>query len=319
MKVETKKKIRFQDIWVYLGLVVILLGFTVIAAATGRNFLSWANISNIIVQSSVIAVLAISASFVIITGGIDISIGTLAGFVGMVIAVCIRDGMAIVPACLVGIAVGTLRGAISGVGIAHGKLPPFVMTLGMNSVLGGMILLVSNSQPVSGLPNELALIAKTRIGPFPIFLLYVIVLYLVMNFVLRRTRFGRHVYSIGGNRQAARLSGVAVKRVEVITYAIGGFFAAIAGLMLLSRLQYASVTAGKSYEMQAIAASVIGGVSMSGGRGKLMNTLVGALILGIIKTGLQTMDLPTLYQEIATGLIIIFTVLMDKAEERKSE
>lgn len=313
------KKIKFSALWIYIGLIIITVAFTIIAAATGRNFLSWANISNIIVQSAVIAVLAISASYIIITGGIDISIGTVAGFTGMVIAVLIRGGAPVFVASIIGIITGGIIGTISGIGIAYGKIPAFVMTMGMNSAVGGLILLVSNSQPVTDLPASLAAFAKTRLGPIPIFLIYVIILYIVMGFVLQKTKFGKHVYAIGGNRTAARFSGVCVKKVEVLVYTIGGIFAGFAGLMLLSRLMYASTTAGKGYEMNAIAAAVIGGISMSGGRGKLVNTLIGALILGVIKTGLQTMDLPTFYQDIATGLIIIFTVLVDKSDERKAE
>ena len=314
-----KKKVKLSELTIYLGLIVIVLGFTVVAAATGRNFLSWSNVSNIIVQSSVIAVLAIGISLIIITGGIDISVGTNAGFVGMVTALMIRAGVGILPACLIGLLVGVICGTCTGIGIAYGKLPPFVMSLGMNSVLTGMILVVSNSQPITGLPDALGAIAKTRIGPLPIFLFYILILYAIMVFIVGRTRFGRYVYAIGGNRQAARLSGVAVQRYELVVYMIGGLFAALSGLMLLARLQYASTSAGKGYEMLAIAAAVVGGISMSGGRGRLINTLVGAMILGVIKTGLQTMDLPTYYQEIVTGLIIIGTVFVDRARERKAE
>ena len=314
-----KNKIRFSQIWIYIGLVVIFVAFSAIAAATGRRFLSVSNVFNIISQSAVIAVLAISASCIIITGGIDISIGTLAGFVGMISAVLMKKGMPVFPALLIGILVGVLVGMINGMGIALGKLPPFVMTLGTNTILGGLILLVSNSQPVSSVPEAVAMISKLRVFGLPIFLFYILVMYAIMAFILGKTRFGRHVYVLGGNRQAARLSGVADKRVEIMVYAIGGFFSSLAGIMLLSRLQYASTNAGSGYEMNAIAAAVIGGISMSGGRGKLWNTLIGAFILGIIKTGLQAMDLPTLYQEIATGLIIIVTVLVDKTDERKAE
>lgn len=199
-------------------------------------------------------------------------------------------------------------------------MPAFITTLGSMQAVRGLAQIINGGQAVSGFPLEIGAVMKTRFfGVVPIGVMYVAVFYTVMVLILSYTKFGRRIYAIGGNAHAARLSGIKVKRIEVSVYVLSGAFAAFAGVMLLSRLLYADPSAGNSYEMDAIAAAVIGGISMSGGKGRLANTVVGAIILATLTNGLQIMNVATYYQTVITGLVIIIAVFADKQKERKAE
>ncbi|MGI6152266.1 MAG: ABC transporter permease [Christensenellaceae bacterium] len=318
--VAKKRNINVHSVAIYIGAVLIFVIFAILCAASGKNFVSWQNISNIIVQSSVIAIIAIGASFVILTGGIDLSVGSIVGFTGIISGLCMQAGMPVVGSLLIGVVCGTALGLANGIVISYGKVPPFIMTLGMLSIGRGMTLAVVEGMPIAGFPLELAGFANTNVfGVIPIFIIYVIIAYFIMVIVANKTKFGRHVYAVGGNRNAAHLSGIKTKRIEMMVYVLAALFGAIGGIMLLSRLSYASPTAGDGYELDAIAAVVIGGISLSGGQGKVINTLVGALILGILKCGLQMLNVSSYFQQIATGLVIVVAVFMDKAKDRKAE
>lgn len=180
-------------------------------------------------------------------------------------------------------------------------------------------MVINKGRPVSGFPETLGKITNTQLCGIPISIFYVFILYAIIILVMNRTRFGRHIYSLGGNPNAAKLSGVKIKRIEMYTYMLSGIFAALGGILLLSRLSYADPNAGSGYEMNAIASTVIGGIALSGGKGKIGNTLVGALILGSLTCGLQILNVPVYYQTIITGLAIVGAVYLDKAKERKAE
>ncbi len=314
------KKNLISTMALYIGIVVIILVFTLLCGLKGIQYLSWSNITNIVVQSSIIGVMAIGASCVILTGGIDLSSGSMLAFDGMIFALLtVRHNVPVIVAFVITLVLGCLIGVLTGIGISYGKLPAFIMTLGVMQMAQGGALALNSGQPISGLPAELNQFARTTIGGIPTFAYCLLILYAIMVFVMGKTKFGRYVYSLGGNAQAARLSGVNIKRMEILVYMLAGLFSAIAALMLLARLAYASPTSGDGYEMDAIASCVIGGIALSGGQGKIGNTLIGALILTILKNGLQMLDVSAYYQQIITGLVIIGAVLMDKAEERKAE
>lgn len=314
------KKSQFSVFALYIGMAVIILAFTLLCRFKGINYLSWVNITNIIVQSSIIGVMAIGASLVILTGGIDLSSGAMLAFNGMVCALLtVKYGVPLAVAIVLTLLVGCAVGALTGVGISYGKLPAFIMTLGVMQMAQGGALALNGGQPISGLPSVLNKFAKTTLVGIPVFVYCLVILYAIMIFVMHKTKFGRHVYALGGNIQAARLSGINVKRVEILVYTLAGLFSAIASLMLISRLAYASPTSGIGYEMDAIASCVVGGIALSGGQGKIGNTLVGALILTILKNGLQMLDVSSYYQQIITGIVIVGAVFMDKAEERRAE
>ena len=305
---------------IYIGMVGIFLVFAIVCSAMGKNLLNLNNIMNIINQASINAIIAIGASLVILTGGIDLSVGSVVGFVGIFLAMNLKAGMSIPLAILLCLICGVAIGLFNGILVSYGKVPAFITTLGSMQAVRGLAQIINGGQAVSGFPLEIGAVMKTRFfGVVPIGVLYVAVFYTVMVLILSYTKFGRRIYAIGGNAHAARLSGIKVKRIEVSVYVLSGAFAAFAGVMLLSRLLYADPSAGNSYEMDAIAAAVIGGISMSGGKGRLANTVVGAIILATLTNGLQIMNVATYYQTVITGLVIIIAVFADKQKERKAE
>lgn len=315
-----KRRISLSEWIIYIGMVGIIIAFTILCSIDGKNFLTFSNIMNIINQASINAVIAIGASIIILTGGIDLSVGAVVGFVGIFLGMSLRSGMSIGLAVILCLVCGAAVGLVNGLLISYGKVPAFIATLGTMMAVRGMAQIINGGQAISGITLDLAVVMKTKFfGVIPIGVLYVLVLYGVMCFVLYCTRFGRSIYAIGGNEHAAALSGIKVKRIEVAAYVLGGIFAAFAGVMLLSRLLYADPSAGNSYEMDAIAAAVIGGISMSGGKGKLQNTVIGAIILATLTNGLQILNVPTYYQTVITGLVVIVAVFADKRKERIAE
>ena len=317
---NTKHKINLSNWMIYIGMVGIFLVFAIVCSAMGKNFLNLNNIMNIINQASINAIIAIGASLVILTGGIDLSVGSVVGFVGIFLAMNLKAGMSIPLAILLCLICGVAIGLFNGILVSYGKVPAFITTLGSMQAVRGLAQIINGGQAVSGFPLEIGAVMKTRFfGVVPIGVLYVAVFYTVMVLILSYTKFGRRIYAIGGNAHAARLSGIKVKRIEVSVYVLSGAFAAFAGVMLLSRLLYADPSAGNSYEMDAIAAAVIGGISMSGGKGRLANTVVGAIIPATLTNGLQIMNVATYYQTVITGLVIIIAVFADKQKERKAE
>ncbi len=313
-----KKKLDVQSIVIYLAALVIFFVFTILASINGKSFLSLTNIQNIITQSSVISVIAIGQSIVILTGGIDLSVGSIVGFVGIAGGLLMNMGLPVPLFVVFALLCGLILGLANGIAISYGRIPAFITTLASMQIIRGLCMLLNSGKPVSGFPPGLRMIMNANIFGIPIAIYYVAILYGVMVIVMSKTRYGRYVYAIGGNSHAAALSGVNVKRIELISYMLAGLFAAVGGVMLLSRLSYADPNAGGGYEMNAIAATVIGGIAMSGGRGKLANTLVGALILGMLTTGLQILDVPNYFQTIITGFAIAGAVYIDKSKERKS-
>lgn len=315
--VRKERKIDLHSIAIYIIAVAIFVMFAILAEMNGRSFLSLSNIRNIITQSAVISVIAIGQTMVIITGGIDLSVGSVVGFVGITGGLMIKAGIPVLAAVFLTLVIGIMVGLINGLLISYGRIPAFITTLAMMQIFRGLCMLVNSGKPVAGFPEGLTRIMGTEIFGIPISIFYVFLTYLIMMTLMAKTRFGRYVYAVGGNREAAKLSGVKVQKIELITYALAGLFAALGGVMLLSRLSYADPNAGISYEMNAIAATVIGGTAMSGGKGKLGNTFVGAIILGMLTTGLQILNVPVHFQSIITGMAVAGAVYLDKIKERK--
>ncbi len=313
------KKLDVKAATLYIGCVVIFLAFTIICAINGKSFLTIGNIQNIITQSAVIAIVAIGCSLVILTGGIDLSIGSVVGFVGIFGGLMIKNGLPLPIVVILCLLCGAVVGGINGYFISYGKVPAFIVTLGSMQIIRGITKLLTKGRPVSGFPDSLSLITNAEILGVPVMVLYVFIFYALVIFMAGKTVFGRRIYALGGNANAAKLSGVKVNMVEILTYVIAGVASAIGGVLLLSRLSYADPNAGVGYEMDAIAAAVIGGIAMSGGKGKVGNTLVGALILGMLKCGLQILNVDTYYQTIIVGIVIVVAVYIDKAKDRKAE
>lgn len=298
----------------YLAFLVIFIVFSLL----NENFLSINNVLNIIVQSSIIAIIAVGQTMVILTSGIDLSVGSIVGAVGIGIGLLMVAGVSIPVAVVIGVIMGAAFGLINGVIISYGRVPAFITTLGMMGIARGFGLALNEGKPVAGLPMAFEKIASASIWGIPSFVFYTLIIFVIMFVVLERTKFGRHIYAIGGNRDAARLSGVKVKVVETIVYLFSGLFAGLGAVLLAARLNYATPVAGNGYELDTIAAVVIGGTALSGGQGRIIGTLLGALMLGILRNGLTIVNVSSFFQQIIIGSVIIIAVFADKLNEKKN-
>ncbi|MEU6738999.1 ABC transporter permease [Streptosporangium sandarakinum] len=290
-----------------VALVVLVVGLSLLSG----DFLTVTNLLNVGVQAAVTAILAFGVTFVIITGGIDLSVGSVAALSAIVLAWLATDsGLPWPLAVLVALAVGLVCGLANAALIAYGKLPPFIATLAMLGIARGLALVISQGSPIA-LPDAVTHLGDTIGDYLPIPVLVMIAMGLITALVLSRTYSGRAIYAIGGNEEAARLSGIKVDRQKLITYGLSGLFAAIAGIVLASRLASAQPQAASGYELDAIAAVVIGGASLSGGKGRAFGTFVGALILAVLRNGLNLLSVSAFWQQVVIGVVIALAVLSD--------
>ena len=281
------------------------------------HFLTLANALNVMEQTAINAIVAVGMTYVIITGGIDLSVGSLLAFSGIVLAQALRAGWPTPLAVGAALLVGAATGLANGVGIAFGRLPPFIMTLGMMSVARGSALLATGGRPVSGFGAGFRSLATGRVLGVPAPIVLTAAIYAGAHLVLARTRFGRYVYGIGGNEEATRLSGVAVRFHKTMVYGVSGLASAVAATLLTARLNTAQPIAGINYELDAIAATVIGGTSLSGGEGSLGGTIVGALTMGVLRNGLNLLGVSSFLQQLVIGAVIITAVLVDLTLKEK--
>lgn len=294
------------------GLVLLV----VIMAIMSGDFFTTQNLLNVGVQAAVTAILAFGVTFAIVAGGIDLSVGSVAAFSGVLLGwFTVTQGMPTFLGIILAILCGTACGLLNGVLIAYGKLPPFIATLAMLSAARGLAQVVSEGNPVL-LPEDLSWIA-TNIGEWlPVPVIVMLLAGLVAAVVLTRTYSGRTMYAIGGNEEAAKLSGIRVNRQKLVIYTLVGAFAAVAGIVFAARLGSAQPNAAMGYELDAIAAVVIGGASLTGGIGKASGTLIGALILGVLRNGLVLLDVSAFWQQVVIGVVIALAVLLDTLRRR---
>lgn len=289
------------------ALVVLVVAMSLLSG----DFLTTQNLLNVGVQAAVTAILAFGVTFVIVSAGIDLSVGSVAALSATVLAWSATSAgvpvvLAVVLAILTGIACGFVNGAL----VSYGKLPPFIATLAMLSIARGLSLVISQGSPIA-FPDSVSRLGDTLGGWLPVPVLVMIAMGLVTALVLGRTFIGRSMYAIGGNEEAARLSGLRVKRQKIVIYALSGLFAAVAGIVLASRLVSAQPQAAQGYELDAIAAVVIGGASLAGGVGKASGTLIGALILAVLRNGLNLLSVSAFWQQVVIGVVIALAVLLD--------
>lgn len=281
------------------------------------HFLTLSNLVNIVEQTSINAIVAVGMTFVILSGGIDLSVGSIVALAGVVLGAALQGGqplpVALILAALTGVACGLANGAL----ISWGRLPPFIVTLGTMSIARGGALLFTEGRPVSGFDASFRAIATGRVGVAPAPVIAMAVVYAAAYFVLARTTFGRYVYAIGGNEEATRLSGVSIRFHKTMIYGVSGLMSACAAVLLTARLNSAQPIAGINYELDAIAATVIGGASLMGGEGTLGGTLVGALIMGVLRNGLNLLGVSSFLQQIVIGGVIVIAVLLDTVLKRK--
>ncbi|MGX5209974.1 ABC transporter permease/substrate-binding protein [Streptomyces violaceus] len=293
------------------GALTALIVLVIAMSALSGDFLTTDNLLNVGVQAAVTAILAFGVTFVIVSAGIDLSVGSVAALSATVLAwTATSAGVPVFVAVLLAIATGIVCGLVNGILISYGKLPPFIATLAMLSVARGLSLVISEGSPIA-LPGSVSHLGDTLGGWLPVPVLVMIMMGLIAAFVLGRTYIGRSMYAIGGNEEAARLSGLRVKRQKLAIYAFSGVFAAVAGVVLAARLSSAQPQAADGYELDAIAAVVIGGASLAGGTGKASGTLIGALILAVLRNGLNLLNVSAFWQQVVIGVVIALAVLFD--------
>ena len=295
------------------GTLIGLFVLSIILWILSPHFLTISNLLNIAQQTSINAIIAVGLTFVIITAGIDLSVGSIMAFSGVVLASALNAGIPIPIAIIIGLAVGLLCGLINGILITHGHLPPFISTLGMMSVARGAALLYTDGRPISGFSQEFRFLATGEILHIPTPVVLMVMIYIIAHIILTKTKFGRYTYAIGGNEEAAILSGVRVKFYKSMVYGFCGLLSGLAAIILTARLNSAQPIAGIMYELDAIAATVIGGTSLMGGEGRVVGTLIGALIMGVLRNGLNLLGVSSFIQQTVIGAVIIIAVLIDMA------
>ncbi|CAM3370063.1 ribose ABC transporter permease [Hydrogenibacillus schlegelii] len=293
-----------------LGLIVL----SVALALTTPHFLTVNNILNVLRQVSINALIALGMTFVILTGGIDLSVGSMLALSGALAAGMIHGGVPAALAVALALFAGAAMGAANGVLVARGRLAPFIVTLATMTVYRGLTLVYTDGRPITGLGDAFGVIGRGYLFDLPLPVLWLGLGFAGSYLLLNSTVFGRHVYAVGGNEEAALHSGVATDRIKIWVYTISGLTAAAGGIILTSRLNSAQPTAGMGYELDAIAAVVLGGTSLSGGRGTLGGTLVGALIIGVLNNGLNLLNVSSFYQQVVKGAVILLAVLLDRSK-----
>jgi len=311
---DVEKKNKWIDIVLFLDKYRVLLIFAlllIVASFLSDAFLTTNNLFNVFRQVSIIAIMSVGMTLVIITAGIDLSVGSVMAFSGAILAGVIAAGVSLPIAIIACLAVGIVLGAFNGFIIAKGKVPAFIATLAVMVIARGMTLVFTQGNPiVISNPAFRFIGSGTIFGiPFPIVLMLVI--FAFMYWVLKHTTFGRYIYAIGGNEEASRLAGISVDRVKISVYALSGLFASMSALIYTSRLMSAQPNAGTGMELDAIAAVIIGGTSLAGGKGGVTGTLIGALIMGVLDNILNLTNVSPFYQDIAKGLVILAAVLID--------
>ena len=309
------KNLQFKDMirryGILIGLIGLITGFSILS----ERFFTISNMLIVMRQTSIVAFLAVGMSFVIIGAGIDLSVGSVLAFSGAVGAGVMQNG-GIFFGILAGLALGTALGAINVIVITKLKIPAFIAALAMMAIARGGTLVYTDGRPITGLHSSFAFLGRGYIGnvPFPIILMLII--FILAYIVLKLTRFGRYVYATGGNINAARASGVKVDNVIISTFAISGFLSGLTGMVLASRLNSAQPTAGMGYELDAIAAVVLGGTNLFGGEGELWGTLVGAFIMGILNNGLNMLNVSSFYQQVVKGIVILIAVTVAQSGKK---
>ncbi len=302
-------------------IVIILLVMVALLGIFTRTFLTANNIFNVLRAFSWIAIASFGQSMVIIGGGIDLSSGSTMAFAGIITAIMLTHGLGVILSVFIGLAFGAMIGFFNGAMVSRTKLPPFIATLGMMSVLRGFCYGLTSGWPVRDLPRAFLYLGQTDLSlfiwkvPLPalIMILFVIISYLYLN----KTKVGYHIYAVGGNEYAASLAGIDAPRVKYVIYTLSGFFAAIGGILMTSRLGVAAPTAAQGYELDIIAAAVIGGISLDGGEGNVWGALVGAAIMQILRNALVLMGFPAYWQPSAIGAVIIGAVMIDQYRKRR--
>lgn len=314
-----KKENSIKEILLKNKPFIVLFILGLLMSLLNDRFFTWSNLITVLRQTSINAVIATGMTFAILIGGIDLSVGSVLGICGAIAATMIAAGMDVVLTVLVTLSLGLGIGVVNGLLISKGRLQPFIATLGTMTLLRGATLVYTQGKPISTSNAEAATIFG-KIGkgfflgiPIPVYIM--VIIFAIAYYILRYMRIGRYIYSLGSNEEATIYSGIKVDRVKIFVYAVAGLLAALAGILVTARLGSAQPTAGEGYELDAIAAVVLGGTSMAGGVGTIFGTAIGALIIGILNNALNLMQVPSYYQGVAKGIVILIAVLLDRQQK----
>lgn len=312
-----KKILNNPNFRSYSGLILVIFVVSVFLSFRSENFLTTTNILNVLRQISVYGILACGMAFTMMTGGIDLTVGSVAGVCGALVTKFVVEGtMGLIPAILFGLVLGAFLGVANGAMIARTGIPPFIMTLGFQITLRGVAYLICDGKPIGNIPDNMLFLGLGNIFGIPVPIFFMVGTFIIVGILLSRTAFGRSVYAVGGNYQAAHHSGINARRVITWAYTISGITAALAGVILSARNASAQPTAGNAFETEAIAACAMGGVSFSGGKGSVVGIFFGALLMGIINNGMNLMYISSYWQLVVKGLIIIAAVIYSIYNEK---
>lgn len=316
MQAQAKTTLTFKGNFLQqMGPLLGLFLLVIILSIVSSDFLTVSNIFNVLRQVSINALIAFGMTFVILTGGIDLSVGSTLALSSALSAGMMASGGDPFLAIVVGLLAGLVMGAFNGILVAKGNVAPFIATLATMTVFRGLTLVYTEGKPITGLPDSFGMVGKSFFLQIPMPVIWMLFSFIALYFILKHTTFGRHVYALGSNEEATRLSGVSTTKVKIWVYSISGLFASLAGIILTSRLNSAQPTAGTSYELDAIAAVVLGGTSLSGGKGWIVGTLIGAMIIGVLNNGLNLLNVSSFYQLVAKGAVILIAVLLDRSKK----
>ncbi|MCC3663618.1 ABC transporter permease subunit [Staphylococcus haemolyticus] len=310
MKQLTAKTSFMEKIIPFIGLILLII----VVSILNPSFLDLSNLLNLLRQISINGLIAFGMTFIILTGGIDLSVGSILALSSAFIALMITSGVDPIIALIIGVLIGFVLGAVNGLLVTKGNMAPFIATLATMTIFRGLTLVITDGNPITNLGDSylFQLFGKGYFIGIPVPAVIMIIVFVILLIILQKTTFGRHTYAIGGNEVAAKISGIKVNKIKILIYGISGLMSALAGGILTSRLNSAQPTAGTSYELDAIAAVVLGGTSLTGGKGRIVGTLIGVLIIGVLNNGLNLLGVSSFYQQVVKGVVILIAVLIDR-------
>lgn len=305
----------------YAAQISTFIALCILCAVLGLltpHFLTADNLISVLMQSTLVLILAVAETFIIISGGIDLSVGAIVAFSSACMgALVVNLGIDPLSGILLALLIGLVTGYIQGLLIAKLNMPPFIVTLGTMTIWRGAAMQFTNGQNIYGLPDALTWLGQANIGPLPAAVILTVIIYIIGWFLLSHTKFGVSIYAIGGNQNAARLSGININRVKILIYTLGGFLSAIAGIIVSGRMNGTSALVANGYELDAIAAVAIGGASMAGGVGNIWGTLIGAIMMQVIRNGMNLLNISPYYQMVVLGAVIVAAVALDCIRRRE--
>lgn len=310
MKQLTAKTSFMEKIIPFIGLILLII----VVSILNPSFLDLSNLLNLLRQISINGLIAFGMTFIILTGGIDLSVGSILALSSAFIALMITSGVDPIIALIIGVLIGFVLGAVNGLLVTKGNMAPFIATLATMTIFRGLTLVITDGNPITNLGDSylFQLFGKGYFIGIPVPAVTMIIVFVILLIILQKTTFGRHTYAIGGNEVAAKISGIKVNKIKILIYGISGLMSALAGGILTSRLNSAQPTAGTSYELDAIAAVVLGGTSLTGGKGRIVGTLIDVLIIGVLNNGLNLLGVSSFYQQVVKGVVILIAVLIDR-------